>query len=631
MSLFEKPQPPTPITPMDDAGDTPSIAAPADVAGDATPEVVLPRRRGLMAAAVEPKALVLARQPETLDEAVAMIAEAKHLSPAALRHIRSDVAKATRVIKATVTPTPAALPCRPTELRPMLRLVLPARHGLKTTRWSSIKSSVIRVLKLTSWLATDNELYAPMSSEWQATAERVAEPSQRAVVTAFARYCTRQSIAPTQVTEATLETYRAWRTERTLDLTVGITLSQLRCIVNRMGRRVEDWPIGVLAAPPDPRRYALPREQFEPGFLADLENYLTRLRNTSPLDPVFRRRLAPQTIRDVDGTLRRAASLLIARGIAVNSLHDVLIPDHVEIVLLEGFHRLGDGTSWPTRMVTVVYNLRRAARQWGSLSPDQLVRIEEMRKLVGNSKNGLSSKSRDRIAQFDEDPALLKAFFELPGDTFAAADQMFHDGQTVLAARLHRTALSLALLQAKPMRRENLANLEHERHFVRREGDRYGAIRIPGTETKSGVEVKADFSQPLARRIALHMERYRPLLEAPDCRFLFAGPHGKALDPRSVAQHATRLVQRQVGIRFNVHAARHLAATMLLDADPANLPVAQGLLGHADAKTTGRYYAVQTTRSAQRIWMNVLDQAVTAARPARGGQKKKPNGPKGGR
>jgi hypothetical protein len=590
---------------------------PVEDAVSAAPETAPSHpRTGWMARAVERKPLDLPRQPDTLDEAVEMIAEVKHLSPEALRHIRSDVRKVVRVIQATVRPTPRAIPCRPVELRPMMRCVLPARHGIESKRWSSIKAAVIRVLKLTGWLAADDELYAPMSPEWQTVTEMVARPAQRAVAAAFARHCTRNGIAPAEVMEATLEAYRAWRMERTLDLEVGVTLSQLRCILNRC-RAVQGWPIRQLAAPPDPKRYVLPREQLDPGFLADLDTYLARLRAASPLNAVYHKKLAPLTLRDIDASLRRAASVLIAKGIAVQSLHDVLVPEHVEVVLLRGFNQLGDGAAWPSSMQTLAYTLRRAARQWGTLSPEQLARIDEIRRLTGSGQHAMSTKARDRVAKFDEDPRLLQAFFGLPSESFAAADLLFKEGKVKQAAHLHRTALSLALLQAKPMRRHNLATLEHERHFVPRGPLRYSELRIPGAETKSGVAIKAELSRPLAERVALHIDLFRPCLDAPDSPFLFAGPGGAPLDPRTVAQHITRLVEQQCGLRFNAHLMRHLSATILLDADPANLPVAQALLGHADAKTTSRAYAVQTTRSAQAKWMNILSEKVTATRKIR--------------
>jgi integrase len=593
-----------------------------EVSIDAIDAFVLPRRRGWQASATEVTVLDLPHQPQTLAEALDLIAATGHLDATALRHIRTDLRKALLMVQRSSHESLRALPCDPQALRPLLVCVLPARHGVAAKRWSSIKASIHRVLKVSGWLATNTETEAQPSPEWQRAAEMVFPHPQRSVVNAFARFCTHQAIAPGDVTEDTLEAYRAFRLARTLDLTVSATLAQLRCILNRTGRRVPDWPVRCLAAPPDPGRIALPNDQFSPEFMADLGAYMDRLRTPDPLDPIFNKTLAPLTLKDIEGTLRRSASILVRAGIQVTSVRDVVLPENMKIVLLEGFQRLGGGgQKWASRMQTVAHWLRRTARTWVVLSPEELAQIDAMRKLVGNQTPRMSEKSRDRVAQFD-DPDVLTAFFALPGEALRAADLLFKQGKLKPAARLHRTALSLALLQANPMRRQNISALEHERHFVRRGRLRYGEIRIPGTETKSGVEVRAELSAPLAERIALHIERFRPHLEAPESRFLFASSDSKPLDPRTLAQHVTRLVERQIGVRFNVHASRHLAATMLLDASAENLPVAQALLGHADSKTTARFYGAQTTRAAQGHWTRLLEARVKSTRSRAGRAKR---------
>ena len=54
-----------------------------------------------------------------------------------------------------------------------------------------------------------------------------------------------------------------------------------------------------------------------------------------------------------------------------------------------------------------------------------------------------------------------------------------------------------------------------------------------------------------------------------------------------------------IGVEFGVQFARHLIATLILDADPANGPIAQRMLDHTSLKTTTTSYGMQRTRSAQ--------------------------------
>lgn len=584
------------------------------------------RPRGWTGKAFEAMVLDLPCKPQTIAEAVDLIAKTNYLTASQLRHIQSDARKALVMVQRSGNEMLRSLPCDPVELRPLLRSVLPARHRVDMRRWSSVKSSIHRALKLSGWIATDAEVRSPPSIEWQAAVALVEPPPQRAVVSIFAGYCTRERIALAGVSAATIEAYREWRTRRTLDLTVSVTISQLRCILNRTGKRLPSWPVPPVEPLVDRRRMVLPDDMLPAAFLADLNAYVTRLSNPDPFDPVFNKRVAARSLKDIIGSLKRGASVLIRAGVPVASIRDVVMPDHMKQILLEGYQRLGGGQQWPSRMRAVADWLKKAAHQWGNFSAEELARIDEYRKLIGNSSPRMSDKSRNRVAQFDEDPQLLADFFALPAQTFAAADHLYKEGRKKQAARLHRTALSLALLQAKPMRRENLSNLEHERHFVRRGRYRYGQVFIPAGETKGGVAVRAELPPVLCERIALHMTKYRPLMECPEGPFLFSWSATEPLDPATLAHHLTRLVERQVGVRFSPHLARHLAATILLDEDPANLPVAQALLGHADPKTTGRFYGAQTTRSAQAHWNRILEAKVKHAkrrprgRPTKGGR-----------
>ncbi len=69
-----------------------------------------------------------------------------------------------------------------------------------------------------------------------------------------------------------------------------------------------------------------------------------------------------------------------------------------------------------------------------------------------------------------------------------------------------------------------------------------------------------------------------------------------------------------IGVEFNPHLIRHLAATLLYDEDTNSGPVAQRLLGHSQLKTTEGMYGVRSTRGAQRVWADLLDRKRDALR-----------------
>ena len=87
-----------------------------------------------------------------------------------LRHITSDLKVAAKLCGRKLE----QLPCDPVQLRPILRAVMPARYRLTGKRWSSIKSSIARVLRAANWLDAARPRGAPLWSDWQAGADAIA-------------------------------------------------------------------------------------------------------------------------------------------------------------------------------------------------------------------------------------------------------------------------------------------------------------------------------------------------------------------------------------------------------------------------------------------------------------------------
>lgn len=64
------------------------------------------------------------------------------------------------------------------------------------------------------------------------------------------------------------------------------------------------------------------------------------------------------------------------------------------------------------------------------------------------------------------------------------------------------------------------------------------------------------------------------------------------------------------GFQIDLHVFRHLAAKVVLDADPSAIQLVSQVLGHASVKTTEAYYADINQVLAQRIYQDALGRAV---------------------
>ena len=192
-------------------------------------------------------------QLTTLDLALDFVTTNSGLNGDQIRHIRSDFSTLCKVIGKPL----CALPCAPAALRPLLKAVRPARHNMAKKRWSAIKSSVARVLKLTGWVDTDGSDYADLTPVWKSAIDHLPQPGQKASLTGFARFCIAGQVAPEAVSLQTILAYQQWRTDRTLILDVTHTATIIRRLWHYLQKYHPDWPQGKIPAAHDPRIIAL--------------------------------------------------------------------------------------------------------------------------------------------------------------------------------------------------------------------------------------------------------------------------------------------------------------------------------------------------------------------------------------
>jgi site-specific recombinase XerD len=514
-----------------------------------------------------------------------------------------------------------ALPADPLPLRPVLEAILPARLRIKTRRWSTIRSSVARCLKLTDWIDGDEVLLAPLTEDWQCLCDKVRGGPQISVVTHHARFYSRTGIAPADLTDADTVRCQQWRGARTLRLKITQSTNAFRMIWNQMAAVDPAWPQQRLKPPHNPLRYVADA-QLSAGFIAEVEAYAQKLRNPDPLDPMFNKTRAETTVIHTQRVLLRAGAKRAASGQPPRCLADLAQPAAVYDFLMDLYNRLGKGKAWPFSARYSAAALRDVARfvaatDPSALSQADLAKVEGYRKLVRVDTRHLTKKNRDRLAVLDT-PEMERRFLRLSDDCFARADELLTAGQAMKAAQLHKRALAFAILICKPLRRANLVELDYFRHFRRDDNDRIIALHIPAEEVhKSQVEVEAFLPPKLIHRVEKHWCVYRPILVTrKGTSALFANKEGQPLHPDTLAGSVMALIAKWIGVECNVHLIRHWSASVLFEEDPRNGAVVQHLLGHMNP-ASGDKYGARRTRAAHRIYAELLQRRLTAHRRGR--------------
>lgn len=516
------------------------------------------------------------------------------------------------------------MPIAPASMVAALKAVRPGLFKIKAKRWANVRSSLAGLAAAVGWHADRTRLRMEVTGEWARLRNLLPRHPHKACFSGFARHCQACGIEPHEVDEAALDRYRHWLSTETFDLNPSSAIHGVRAIWNKNAGKTPDWPQRRLVAPPDPRNFALPLDAFPPSFIEDLDGFTEVMRCPDPFDATGAKALAEHTWRDRRGHLIRAASILVQEGVVkaeeITSLKVLASPTAFRVVL-GAMHRKA-GRTWKGNASLVAQALVDAARRWVRLDDATLDELEKLRNAVKPGKPGIGQRSQRRLQAFD-DPEMLRRFFRLPGELFKAADRLHAEGRSDDAARLHERALGLAILQLQPLRRRTLARIDIEEHLRRDVRGRIVTLSMPGELTKNGVEISAPVPDDLARRMAKHIRVHLPVLRGNRAgTWLFPGDTKDGhKEPGALAKAVTKEVVDVLGIEFNLHLARHVAAMVLYDASPDAGPVAQRLLAHRQLSTTESFYGRLKTRSAHGKWGEILDGMRAKERKRNSGRK----------
>ena len=162
-----------------------------------------------------------------------------------------------------------------------------------------------------------------------------------------------------------------------------------------------------------------------------------------------------------------------------------------------------------------------------------------------------------------------------------------------------------------PIRMQNLARLEFDKHLFLRDGP--GAVStldIPADEVKNKRPIEFDIPPHIARMLIEYRDHIAPKIIGRKPDRLFVNPDGTPKHPQTLSKLIGRTVRRYAGVDLSPHQLRHLAAKILLDDSPGAFELVKQLLGHENLKTTVNSYAGIDTRRACRHHYRLLEKIV---------------------
>ena len=245
--------------------------------------------------------------------------------------------------------------------------------------------------------------------------------------------------------------------------------------------------------------------------------------------------------------------------------------------------------------------LRGAAKYWVKVDDVDLAKISRIVAKLSPKSNGLTEKNRRRLMPFN-DPEVVQRFLGLPQRLADAVRGSTR--KTVVDAVTAQLAVAIAILQAVPIRIQNLASLDLEEHLVERGNRVY--VLIPGEEVKNGRPYQLELPGEVADLIAWYCMDYRDLLVEAPTTALFPGEQGGPKKPSTLGVQITKRVQTYLGLPVNPHLFRHIAAKLYLDRRPGEYALVSRLLNHKSVATTMRAYTGTESVSAARHYQNLV-------------------------
>ena len=252
----------------------------------------------------------------------------------------------------------------------------------------------------------------------------------------------------------------------------------------------------------------------------------------------------------------------------------------------------------------VAVTLIAVASEWVKAPADAVTSLKALRGKLGTLPTGLTEKNKAMLRVFD-DPRLVADLIKLP-------DRLWHAARRGLATSRWpfidlQTALAIDLLIHVPLRPANLAALRFDTHLHWPQGRRKPALlTFNGDETKNDAVLEFEVPAALADRLQVYRNEIAPAVigERPDAVFVtFAG---KPRTQAAIKVAIQKTVLRHLGVKITPHQFRHLAAKIILDANPGAYELVRQLLGHRNLKTTTNFYAGIDTRRAGRAHADLI-------------------------
>ena len=528
---------------------------------------------------------------------------------------KQDMRSAVRTLAKALGGAPEEIAADVAGLRRRLDALSPEALGHSKGRWANMRSLLGKALAMMQPMMPGRSA-SPLLPAWDALVTGLGM-NRRFRILPLLRFLSQSGIGPDKVAMADLDAYRQAICNDRLRGEPEKAWDALTWTWNACQREVPNWPALVIDRPVKREIYLLRWSAFPASLKQDADAYLARLAGQDLSGEGPARPARPATLKTRAYQMQVTASALVHSGVPAEqilSLADLVSMANYQAILRFFLARHGGQTS--PMVGQIAGFLKDVARHHVKADEDA---ITKMKRIVANltpPRRGMTAKNRERLRPFDE-PENVANFLGLPDRIRRDVDKDKRSPK--LKAIPAQIATAIALLQAAPIRRKNLAYIDLDKHLLSR-GKRLYLV-VPEQDVKNDEPIDFELPAQTVEILAWYVREHRPHLLGVPNSALFPGAKGCAKSPGTLSMQISKMVERYTGMKFNTHLFRHAGGKIFLDARPGQYEVMRRVLGHRSIATTTSIYAGAETRSAGVHFAAVIAERrrvlETPAKPAR--------------
>jgi integrase len=472
-------------------------------------------------------------------------------------------------------------------------------------RWRNVTSLTNGAMRLSGVPISTGRYQAPIAPAWQMLLAKV-DGKKRFDLSKLAQFCTAEGIAPDDVDDEVLARFHA-HLKQTLTNKSPRDIHRKACKVwNKAAETIEGWPQPRVKVPCYRRDYAIPRGQFLPSLLADVDGYVAHLGPDDVLaDDSDFHSLRPISIKTRALELHEFASALVHRGIdpqTLTSLADLVEVETFKEGLRFFYQERTPGKYLQAYRMAVI--LLPVAKYWVKAPPEQIKELKTLCKRLDKQPKGMTVKNRKMLAQFDDD-AVEEKFVSLPDlimEDVDRAEAAIAKGKKPPRSRatgrslntpyqralLAQTATAIEILIMAPLRRANVGGIEMGVHLLPNGGGY--RLQFEEHEVKNEQRLAPPLPDESAKLVRVYIAKHREHLTDQSSTFLFPGKKGPQKNLGALTGQIVRAAKEYAGITLTAHLFRHIAAKLHLKANPGDYGTVKVLLGHRNIQTTINAY-----------------------------------------